>query len=326
MKDVVEIVVPLRVERGGMEAIGVVAFVFEDEVDVAARGLLAQFGGHRVEEVVILDRMDRIKPKSVEAVFGQPHQRVVDEIAVDRRLVDGDGAAPGGVDVGVEEALRIGAEVISVGAEVIVDDVEEYREAEFMGAVDQRLQLVGRAVALSGGVGQHAVIAPVARAAERVDGHEFDRGHAERCDCREMIRDACEAAERADMDFLDDHLLPRTADPVCRAPVIGGVIDDDAPPMDAARLYSRGRIGDGEVVAQAEPVPRPWPYGRRGAEPAVGAARHGNRIAIRDLQRHDVAIGSPEAERRPVFGERGSPIHAAAIVQDSNAAPCGGSS
>ena len=74
-----EIVVPLRVVLALGEAVGVVALVLQDQVDVAAVTPRADLGGHRVEEGVVLDRVHRVEAQAVEAVLLQPHQRVVDE-------------------------------------------------------------------------------------------------------------------------------------------------------------------------------------------------------------------------------------------------------
>ena len=90
-----------------------------------------------------------------------------------------DGGAPGRGDVVAEEARRIGGEIVPVRPEVVVDDVEEDHQAEAVRGVDQRLQLVRRAVGGVGREGQHAVIAPVALAGEIVDRHQLDGGDAE---------------------------------------------------------------------------------------------------------------------------------------------------
>ena len=79
--------------------------------------------------------------------------------------VEIDGVAPGRV-VAIGE---IGAEVLEIvplRAEMVVDHVEDHRQAVLMGGVDQPLQRRGPAVAVLHGVGIDAVVAPVAVAGE----------------------------------------------------------------------------------------------------------------------------------------------------------------
>ena len=66
------------------------------------------------------------------------------------------------------------AEVVPLGAEVVVDDVQEDRQALGVAGVHQPLQAVRPAVAVLRRVGEHAVVAPVARARELADRHDLD--------------------------------------------------------------------------------------------------------------------------------------------------------
>jgi hypothetical protein len=45
-----------------------------------------------------------------------------------------------------EVSGRVPAEVVAVGSEVVVDDVEDDAETEAMGAIDESAEVVGRAV------------------------------------------------------------------------------------------------------------------------------------------------------------------------------------
>ena len=96
---------------------------------------------------------------------------------------------------------------------MIVDDVEEDHQTEIVRGIDQRLQIVGRAI---GGVRrerQHAVIAPVAPAGKIIDRHQLDRGDAEGGQARQVARNAAESAERPAMQLVEHRLRPRP----CRA-------------------------------------------------------------------------------------------------------------
>ena len=89
-----------------------------------------------------------------------------------------DGRAPGGPVVVGEVGAEL-AQVVALRAEVVVDDVEEDRQAVRVAGVDQPLQPVRPAVAVLGGVGEDAVVAPVAAAGELGDRHQLDRGDAQ---------------------------------------------------------------------------------------------------------------------------------------------------
>ena len=98
-----------------------------------------------------------------------------------------------------EELGRVGAEVVSVRAEVIVDDVEEHHQPALMGGVDQRLQRVRRSIGALGREGQHAVVAPVAGAGKIADRHQLDGSDAEPGEAVEVGLHAREAATGAGM-------------------------------------------------------------------------------------------------------------------------------
>ena len=294
-----EVVVPLCVERIRPQPLRVVALVLEHEMHAPIADGRADLGGHRIEERVIVDRMYGIEAKPVDPIVVQPHQGIVDEVARDGGKIDRHRPTPRRLDLGMEERARIAAEVIPVGAEMIVHDIEKHREAELVGGIDERLHFVGCAIAFGDRIGQHAVIAPVARAAKGVDRHEFDRGHAQRCDFRQTGSDAGETAEHPHMHFLDDHLLPGPPLPVVGPPAIGVVIDHHAPAVDAPRLRARRRIGHGDVVVDAEAIPRPCRQVRVDGEPAFRRTGHRDIGTILDNECHTRSIRRPDPEISP---------------------------
>ena len=118
---VVQIVGPLGVEEGGDEEGGAVVLVLEDEVDVAARGRLADGGGHVGQEVLFRDGVDGVEAEAVEAVFLEPVEGVLGDVVADLGAAEVDGRTPGGLDVLAEEGFGVGVEVAAVGAEMVVD-------------------------------------------------------------------------------------------------------------------------------------------------------------------------------------------------------------
>ena len=97
-----------------------VVVVFEDEVDVAIRLDGTPDGiGQFSEDVrcgVVDDRVNRVQTQSVEMVFGQPVESVVDEEVPDDSAVGAievDAVSPGGRVPISEELWRVGPEIIS---------------------------------------------------------------------------------------------------------------------------------------------------------------------------------------------------------------------
>ena len=99
--------------------------------------------GQDVRLARVADRVHGIEPEAVEAVLLEPVERVVDEEVAHRAVREVDRGAPGRVHVAVEELRRQQRQVVAVGPEVVVDDVEEDHQPEAVGLVDQALEVVG---------------------------------------------------------------------------------------------------------------------------------------------------------------------------------------
>ena len=98
-------------------------------------------------------------------------------------------------------------------------------------------------------VRQHAVVAPVSRAGELVDGHQLQRRHAQLAQRRQPREDRIERSfrrERADVN-LGDHAIVDVWR--LRFPCERPRIDDDGLAMRPVRLIARSRIG---IVALGE--------------------------------------------------------------------------
>ena len=146
MQHVVRVVVPLRVEIAAQMR-GDIAVVLEHEVHVTV--LLdgrAHRRRHLVEPVGFRDRMHGIEAQPVEAVFHQPVERVLGEELAHLRAAEIDRRAPRRRHIVAEELRRVAREIIPVGPEVVVDHVEKDHQPVIVRGIDERLQLVGRAV------------------------------------------------------------------------------------------------------------------------------------------------------------------------------------
>lgn len=134
---VVAVVVPLgfegagaqRAGRGAAQQRGGVVLVLQHQVHVPP-GLdrLPHAGGKLLQPVARADGVHGIQPQPVEAIFHQPHQRVVEEERAHFRLAEVDGGAPGRVHVVAEDAAGVVVQVVALRPEVVVDHVEEHHQ------------------------------------------------------------------------------------------------------------------------------------------------------------------------------------------------------
>ena len=121
------------------------------DAEIVQHGDFTEFG----------DAVHGIEPQPVEAEFVQPVQRILDGEGAHLRDPVVDRAAPGGLRFR-EEVGCITAEVITLGAEMIVDHVEKHHQPAQMGFVDQGFEILRPSIGAVGRVPQHAVIAPIA--------------------------------------------------------------------------------------------------------------------------------------------------------------------
>ena len=138
MQRAVHVVVPLRVAeqrpvlRIAWQTARIVQVVFENQVQgPGAARPFAHRAGQLVDEMrraAVVHRVHSVEAQAVEVELLDPVQRVVDEEVAHRaaRLrVEIDGRTAGRDDVGVEELRRAGAQVVAVGAGLVVDHVEQ---------------------------------------------------------------------------------------------------------------------------------------------------------------------------------------------------------
>ena len=237
---------------------------------------------HLIEPIRFADRVDRVEAQSVEAVFHDPVERILGEEASDLRSAEVDRRAPGRLEVVAEYGRRVARQIVSVGAEVIVDDVEENHQIKIVRGVDQRLQLVGRPVGRIRRERQHAVVAPVAPAEKIIDRHQLDCGDAEGSQTRQVARNAAEPAERPTMQLVEHRLRPWSAAPMAVAPLVGTGIDHDTAVVHVAGLRPGGRIGHALPAREHIVVARSGATRRFHLEPAVALLLHRNRLRTFD--------------------------------------------
>src|SRR6202035_4068170 len=136
MQRVMYVIIPLRIVKfssalfRALKVARLVEFVFQNQVGAPVRlDRLPHFLGKLRKKVlrrIVKNRMDGVQPKSVETIFRQPVQGIVNEKVAHSttlRPVEVDGLAPRrAVPIG-KKLWRVGIEIISLRAEVIVDDI-----------------------------------------------------------------------------------------------------------------------------------------------------------------------------------------------------------
>ena len=137
---------------------------------------------------------------------------------------------------------------------MVVDDVEDDREAQRMRAVDEALERVVIAVHVIGREQLHAVVAPVPAARALRHRHDFEHRDAELAQVRELFDRGVERAgrrERADVHLVDHLAVQPRAAPLRVAPFEGAGIDDQRRAVHALRLKARAGIGPGPGAIDA---------------------------------------------------------------------------
>jgi hypothetical protein len=154
----------------------------------------------------------------------------------------------------------IDLQIISLRPEVIIDHVKQDADAFGVGGIDQGLEVFGLPVAAVGREQVAAVIAPVPTAWKIGDRHDLDRGNAQISQQIQLFYRRDERSfrgERADMQLVDDHLLPGATAPACVPPEIAAGIDDLAGSFDILGLEARSRVGDFLAVLEHKAVAHP---------------------------------------------------------------------
>ncbi len=159
MNGMMKIIVPLRFKPRKQTRI--VGIVLDHQVDMTLdRDGLTDLPFELDQEVQRRNRVDRIKPQTVEAVFAEPMDSSGDEKGADFRPVEIDRRTPWCMAPGAKELRGIGMEIAAVRAKVIENDVEMDREAKFMGPVHQSLQVIRRSVSGRRSEGKNTIVSP----------------------------------------------------------------------------------------------------------------------------------------------------------------------
>ena len=268
----------------------------------ALRERLGEMDGAKVEDAV-----HRIEAKRIDVELVHPVACVLDDeaaylVAVGAVVVH---CRPPRCAVCIREVRAVLGEVVPLGADVIVDDVERHREPGRVRGVDQALEGVGASVAVLRREELHAIVAPVPRAGKLRDGHQLDDGDSEIAKLREPRDDRVEGSfgsEGPDVELVDDEVGHLESRPLAVRPRERIRIDYARRAVDAVRL--RSRHGIGSLVAAVDTI-RVVVAGlrardRRGEDASLIAHERilAGREARVDAHRHLMRVRRPHREAR----------------------------
>ena len=153
-----------------------------------------------------------------------------------------------------EKAGGIVMQIVAFRTEVVVYHVQQDHKPMRMRILYQRLEFFGSTVAAVGREWQRAVVTPVTRPGKVPERHQLDGGDTQPGQLSELLPHRGEGTlgcVAADVQLIDDRLLPWSAAPVGVGPVECPWIDNLARPMHVVRLVARGGIGHPCPVLQA---------------------------------------------------------------------------
>jgi hypothetical protein len=292
MQRIVDVVVPLGLVEPrppvgiARQQRGAIVVILQDEVD----GTIAEMAGDRAGDLdqyvliaLVADRLHGVEPQAVEMILFEPVERVVDEEVAHRTAGEVDADAPWRVMALGEEVRRGRPEIVPLGAEVIVDDVEEHHQPARMRGRDQGLELVRRTVARFRREQADAVIAPIVRARRLGERHQLDRRDTQRHEMVQLLRHRGVSPlrrERSDMQLVDHGLFPGAAAPVRVGPAKRRGINDLAVAVHILGLPARGRIGNPGLAVEHEGIAVAGTRDRADRrEPAVALGSHRQLLA-----------------------------------------------
>ena len=254
--------------------------------------------------------MDRVEPEPVQPKLVEPVERVLTEEGANPAAlvaVEVDRAPPGGRVPGAEELGRVESQVVAVGPEMVVDDVEEHGEAAGVAGLDERLERSGTAVSALGCEGEHAVVTPAPASRKITERHELDGGDSESGQVIEARRRGVErplGREGSDVELVENQLLPRAPPPSAVGPLEGLRIDHLARPVDVVRLKARGRVGHETLAVDAVAIPAAGtPVRHLDADPALGISLDRNGRTVVEAELDTAGGGRPEREPHAALGQ-----------------------
>jgi hypothetical protein len=209
-----------------------------------------------VHRAGVVEGVDGVEAQPVDAELGHPHLGVVDHVRADEVRpgpVEVDRPPPrGGVAVG--EVRPELAQVVPVGAEVVVDDVEEHGQPGGMAGVNEAAEPGRAAVGGMHRVQVDAVVAPAAGAGEGRHRHHLHRRDPERGQVAEPPGGGVEGPlrrEGAAVQLVEDQLVQGRRGERRRR---RAQVDQPRGAVRAVRLEAGARVGPLPLAIQYQQV------------------------------------------------------------------------
>src|SRR5436190_23199572 len=196
----------------------------------------------------IEDAVHGVESETVDVIFAHPVAGVVDDesahvIAV--RVVVIERRPPRRL-VLLGEVRAVAGEIIPLGPNVVVHDVENDGEPLGVRRVDEMLQPVWSTIVVLHRIEIDAVVSPVTRSGKLRDGHDLDRGHAKLASQTAQVgddgRERAFIGEGADVQLVDDEVAHRDPAPVGVVPAKRIRVDDARRSVHAVWLPATHRI------------------------------------------------------------------------------------
>src|ERR1039457_6788348 len=198
MQCMVNVIIPLRVIPEGVplgvmvEIASLIVVVLQHKMDHSLTGESVPHGfcqlGQDVRTRIVNDGVNRVQAKTVEMIFLQPVQRIMNKVITNRpavRAIEIDRWPPRS-RVAIGEKLRyIEPEIISFWPKVVVNHIKEHHQIFGVRPLDETFQIFGTAITARWSIRQNTVISPTPLTGEAREWHQFDSSNAQ---CRKIIQ------------------------------------------------------------------------------------------------------------------------------------------
>src|SRR5215471_18224785 len=142
--------------------------------------------------------------KFLDPVAGVGDEKLANEVGAGS--VEVDGLAPLVFVTSGEVVVRELFEIVAVGTEVVVNDVENHAETGAMRPIDESAEVVGSSIEMGRSEQIHAVITPSEPAWKFGDRHEFEQRDSRLCQLGQNLARSVPGSflrEGSDMHFIN---------------------------------------------------------------------------------------------------------------------------
>ena len=271
MKRMVQIIAPLRLECAASLAFfvqyaGVIQVALCNDVNLAISA-----PGHALDAFMefrqkmmsarVKHSVNRIQPQRIDVITTQPENGVLNKkaahvIAFSAIKIYG---LPPWSAVVIREIWPELTKIISLGTQMVIDNVERHSQTVFMRGVHQAVKSLRSAITILNSVNVGAVITPVASAGELSNGHQLNGRDTQSLQPVQVCNHRIERTlwrKRANVQFVKNTFLQVGRSPAVILPAKVREIDKLRRPVDPFGLKSRGRIGQFAPIIQSKQIAR----------------------------------------------------------------------